>query len=84
MRIPRPRFRLWMMMLVVALVAIGIWGEQMRRRRVRCLKEAARYAHTEEFYNYLANKEESAASTYMQKHEKEKTRTTNPMRSITA
>lgn len=47
MRLPRPRFRLRTLLVLVALVALGLGGELMRRRRVRYLQAAAEHAQGE-------------------------------------
>lgn len=39
----RPRFRVRGLMILVAAIALGIWGEQMRRRRAYCLRKAAEH-----------------------------------------
>jgi hypothetical protein len=36
----RPRFRLRGLMILVAAIGVGMWGEQMRRRRAYCLRKA--------------------------------------------
>ena len=36
----RPKMRIRALMAIVAIVALGIWGDQMRRRRHYCLKKS--------------------------------------------
>lgn len=36
----RPKLRVRVLMALVAVVAFGIWGEQMRRRRAYCLQKS--------------------------------------------
>lgn len=47
MRLPRPRLKIWMLLVLVAIVALGIGGQQMRRRRARYLQVAAEHAKEE-------------------------------------
>jgi hypothetical protein len=47
MRLPRPRFRLRTLLVLVALVAFGIGGELMRRRRDHYLEAVAEHARLE-------------------------------------
>jgi hypothetical protein len=44
MRLPRPRFRLWTLLVLVAIIALGLGGEMMRRRRAGYLRAAAEHA----------------------------------------
>src|SRR5271165_3003686 len=36
----RPKVRIRALMALVAIIALGLWGEQMRRRRAYCLKKS--------------------------------------------
>ncbi len=36
----RPKIRVGALMALVAVIALGIWGEQMRRRRAYCLRKS--------------------------------------------
>jgi hypothetical protein len=36
----KPKIRIRALMAIIAIVALGIWGEQMRRRRDYCLKKS--------------------------------------------
>ena len=36
----RPKVRIRALMALIAIIAFGIWGEQMRRRRAYCLKKS--------------------------------------------
>lgn len=56
MRLPRFRLKLWVLILLVGMVAVCIGGEQMRRRRVYYLKQAAENAHMEEGMRWLAER----------------------------
>lgn len=39
----RPRLRVRSLMVLVAIVALGVWGEQMMRRRAYCLEMAEKH-----------------------------------------
>src|SRR3954466_4334927 len=39
----KPKLRVRALMAVIAVVALGFWGEQMRRRRSYCLEMAAKH-----------------------------------------
>lgn len=39
----RPKVRIRSLMVLVAVIGLGIWGEQMRRRRAYCLRKAAEH-----------------------------------------
>ena len=39
----RPKFRVRTMVVLVAVIALGLWGEQMRRRRAYCLEMADKH-----------------------------------------
>ena len=36
----RPKLRVRTLMVLVAVIALGVWGEQMRRRRAYCLRKS--------------------------------------------
>src|SRR5690242_11559866 len=59
MRLPRPRLRIWMLLVLVALVALGIGGEQMRRRRANYLQKAAEDARKEKLLLRLVERAEA-------------------------
>src|SRR5262245_55668830 len=69
----RKRFSLKSLMALVAIIALGIWGEQMRRRRAYCLEMADK--HRDRLYmnsfhfsiprsTLTAEKEEELRRTY--------------------
>jgi hypothetical protein len=39
----RPKFRVRTLVILVAVIALGLWGEQMRRRRAYCLEMADKH-----------------------------------------
>jgi hypothetical protein len=49
----RPKFRVRTLVILVAVIALGLWGEQMRRRRAYCLEMADKHQTKirAEFYN---------------------------------
>jgi hypothetical protein len=53
-RFPRTRFPIWGLMLLVTVLALAVWAEQMWRKRESYLKDAAPHAQMEAFYSELA------------------------------
>jgi hypothetical protein len=48
MRLPRARFKLWMLMILVAMVAVGVGIVRLGNLRSAYLQEAADYAYAEQ------------------------------------
>lgn len=64
MRLPQIRIKLWRSMIVIAIVAVLIWGEKMRRLRAEYLERAAAYKREADFWHLGVKKsEDGVAST---------------------
>ena len=60
----RPRLRLWTALLLVLLVALGLWAEGLRQRAAYCLTTAAQWERWRDGYAHMQRMAQDGVPEY--------------------